>query len=452
MGLGKCFAAGTELRMFDGSLKPVEDIEAGDRLMGDDSRPRIVTPGSLVHGRATLYRITPQWHGASPFTVNGDHILVLTCNTAPRVAPHPQLGWTCQWFEKNSKLNCVNCRVRHFDSEERATAEAEKMGCKPFVWHVSVNEYLASAAAASHPAAFSLFQSGPVTFRSSQTDSLVHHLIPLLRGPPSAAQLNWAAWYLGVWVTQPKPSKAVMPRQATPLPHPTSSHPLLSRLLRYHSLFGEERPQELDPSSSSCLPPHSFDFGDGSVAHRLLQSYGLFERQHIPQAWLCDSISVRRRILAGVLDSGGCYNDTSDEFDVCLSHRHLADGLKTLAGSLGLRNGAAHAQQQCTGPETSEECDGFRVSISGEMREVERLCVMTSGTQQCARPSGRKCVDEVPHSRCYGFAVTQLPAADYYGFAVHGGINRRFLLHDFTVTHNVSRSPLRSTVQAHTTG
>ena len=27
---------------------------------------------------------------------------------------------------------------------------------------------------------------------------------------------------------------------------------------------------------------------------------------------------------------------------------------------------------------------------------------------------------------------------EYFGFAVHGGHNRRFLLEDFTITHNVS--------------
>ena len=40
-------------------------------------------------------------------------------------------------------------------------------------------------------------------------------------------------------------------------------------------------------------------------------------------------------------------------------------------------------------------------------------------------------------SRCYGFSITALPAGDYFGFAVQGGVNRRFLLEDYTITHNV---------------
>ena len=453
MGLGKCWAAGTLLRMFDGSVQPVEAIVAGDLLMGDDSRPRIVSPGSLVHGCATLYRIAPDWHGAASFTVNGDHILVLTCHAAPSVALHPDLGWACQWLEKDCSLNRVSCRARYFDCEEQARAEVQRMGWKPFVWHVSVVDYLASAAAASHPSAFSLFQSGPVTFRSSQHDSLVHHLIPILHGPPSAAQLTWAAWYLGVCVTQlTASSKAVLshdttPHHSSPSPSSSSSNPLTSRLLRYRALFGEEvREELLHPSSSSRHPTHSFSFGDGSIAHLLLQSYGLINHPHIPQAWICDSIHVRRRILAGMLDGGGRYDDDSDEYDVCVRHRHTADGLKTLVGSLGLRNGAAHPQQQSSHPDESEECDTFSVSISGEMGEVERCCALIGG-KRCSRAVGSRSVDDVPDSRRYGFSITQLPEADYYGFAVHGGINRRFLLHDFTVTHNVSHPHLHRTAQ-----
>ena len=35
-----CHAAGTQILMFDGSTKPVEDVVFGDVLMGPDSTPR----------------------------------------------------------------------------------------------------------------------------------------------------------------------------------------------------------------------------------------------------------------------------------------------------------------------------------------------------------------------------------------------------------------------------
>ena len=72
-GCGKCFKSGTKILMFDGSVKRVEDIVVGDRLMGPDSAPRTVL--NLSHGFGPLYRVTPV--KGDPYTVNENHILSL---------------------------------------------------------------------------------------------------------------------------------------------------------------------------------------------------------------------------------------------------------------------------------------------------------------------------------------------------------------------------------------
>ena len=68
---GKCEAVGTQAVMFDGSIKKVEDIKVGDKLMGVDSKPRTVT---AVHRGwdDNMYRID-QSKGDS-YTVNSRHI------------------------------------------------------------------------------------------------------------------------------------------------------------------------------------------------------------------------------------------------------------------------------------------------------------------------------------------------------------------------------------------
>ena len=119
---------------------------------------------------------------------------------------------------------------------------------------------------------------------------------------------------------------------------------------------------------------------------------------------------------------------------VAMKHRHFADGLKTLAGSLGLRNGLV-GQKRCTNPETEEVYEGFRVTFSGDMWDVMQYCALTY--KQCPRPGQPNYVAKSKDSRCYGFTITALPVSNYHGFAVHGGANRRLLLEDFTVTHNV---------------
>lgn len=68
-----CHAKGHPILMFDGSIKPVEDVLVGDRLMGPDSKPREVL--ALARGRQEMRRIVPT--KGEPFAVNLDHKLSL---------------------------------------------------------------------------------------------------------------------------------------------------------------------------------------------------------------------------------------------------------------------------------------------------------------------------------------------------------------------------------------
>lgn len=70
-GIGKCFAKGTPILMFDGVIKPVEEIKEGELVMGPDSTPRKVI--SLSQGRDELFRVTPV--KGDSFVVNSSHIL-----------------------------------------------------------------------------------------------------------------------------------------------------------------------------------------------------------------------------------------------------------------------------------------------------------------------------------------------------------------------------------------
>lgn len=72
-GLGKCFAKDTEILMYNGTIKKVQDIVIGDKIMGWDSKPRYVT--SLAHGFEDMYEI--KQNGKGSYTVNESHILSL---------------------------------------------------------------------------------------------------------------------------------------------------------------------------------------------------------------------------------------------------------------------------------------------------------------------------------------------------------------------------------------
>lgn len=72
-GEGKCQIKGSKVLLFDGSVKKVEEVKAGDLLMGDDNTPRKVL--SLANGTEEMFEVIPM-RGES-LTVTGDHILSL---------------------------------------------------------------------------------------------------------------------------------------------------------------------------------------------------------------------------------------------------------------------------------------------------------------------------------------------------------------------------------------
>jgi len=68
-----CFGKGTPILMFDGTVKPVEDVHEGDVLMGDDGTPRHVL--RLCRGRECMYRFT--FADGVEHIYNESHILCL---------------------------------------------------------------------------------------------------------------------------------------------------------------------------------------------------------------------------------------------------------------------------------------------------------------------------------------------------------------------------------------
>ena len=61
--------------MHNGSIKKVQDIKVGDKIMGDDSTPRTIL--TLARGEETMYKVIPE-QGDS-YVVNESHILSLKC-------------------------------------------------------------------------------------------------------------------------------------------------------------------------------------------------------------------------------------------------------------------------------------------------------------------------------------------------------------------------------------
>lgn len=73
IGKPGCFIKDTPILMFDGKISPVQNIKIGDKIMGPDSKERIVE--ELCRNYDEMFKIIPDW--GESYIVNLQHKLVL---------------------------------------------------------------------------------------------------------------------------------------------------------------------------------------------------------------------------------------------------------------------------------------------------------------------------------------------------------------------------------------
>jgi len=104
LGSGKCHKIDTPIMMHNGSIKMVQDIQVGDFLMGDDSKPRTVL--SLARGVDKMYEVCPV--KGDKYTVNQEHILCLKASGFPKFSRNnhkSKTNYNIQWIENNKFLS-----------------------------------------------------------------------------------------------------------------------------------------------------------------------------------------------------------------------------------------------------------------------------------------------------------------------------------------------------------
>ena len=427
-GVGKCFARGTQLRLYDGRLCAVEDVVAGMELMGDDGCKRVVSDGSLTQGTSPMYCVKPQWEGAAAFTVNGAHILVLVNSVEPGVVRHKRyVGsdcWMVEWYEVNKWDNIMRLRRQPFVSETAAREACKDVlvDWQPLEWEVSVDDFLSAQVDDTVRSACHLLASPAVTFHSPVHKSLRQRVSDLTGLAASTKQACWAAWFVGLWLSSGVVGSCDLLCATAAGEH---NGRLTAAVGQFSQLFQESMEQRLCEHGVTHLT-----FSSTGFAQRLLDSYGLHQPFRL-MTWeptvLCEDVAFRRTILAGCVDGGGVYHEDSGEVVLTVVSEAGAKAIKLLAASLGVRNGPIEQLQRCGSASHTIRLSSTLSHILQQSRTVE--CIIPQTTNPTFSP---------PPRITYPFSVIPEGEAEYFGFAVLGGVNRRFLLADFTVTHNSS--------------
>ena len=179
-----------------------------------------------------------------------------------------------------------------------------------------------------------------------------------------------------------------------------------------------------DSNGTRC-PTYLITRGRGSKKNFVLDAlrkHNLISNKHIPNEYKINSRSDRLKILAGLIDTDGYLSYCG--YEITTKHEVLRDDILFLARSLGFS--AYWKNKRVCIKSRNFEGNYFRINISGD-------CSIIPVKIKRKKASIRRQTKSVLVT---GIKVEPIGVGDYYGFTIGG--NGRFLLGDFTVTHNTT--------------
>lgn len=249
-GLGKCLGKDTPVLLADGTTKMVQDVRAGDQLLGPDGGVRNVL--STCAGRETLYRVTPV--KGDSYVVNESHILSL---------------------KKSGKRGSIRLADgRSFASDHTGPI------------NVDVKTFLASE---------------PNTLKNLKgwrSDALEFNR--------EQETLRLDPYWLGLWLGDGRKDEPNICKPEGPvvdwwIAHAASFGYTVSRYL-YRE--GDAPAWYITKSGNGSSENRFTD---------LLHSYSLIDNKHIPDAYKYASVGDRLKLLAGLIDTDGHLCDSNFE-------------------------------------------------------------------------------------------------------------------------------------------
>jgi ATP-dependent Lon protease len=166
---------------------------------------------------------------------------------------------------------------------------------------------------------------------------------------------------------------------------------------------------------------------DKNILINKLKGYNLINNKHIPNSYKCNSREVRLQLLAGLIDTDGYYYNYNNSLEIIQKNKILADDILWLVRSLGFRGTMKECTKSCIYKGERKYGQYYKTIISGKgLQDIPTLL-------ERKKPREYKQIKDCLNT---GINVVPLEEDEYFGFQIDG--NSRFLLGDFTVTHNTS--------------
>ena len=151
----------------------------------------------------------------------------------------------------------------------------------------------------------------------------------------------------------------------------------------------------------------------------------LLKNKHIPIDYKCNSRDIRLKVLAGIIDTNGSI--INKKINIIQKNEKLLDDIIFISRSLGFVAYKKKCQKSFIYKDEKKIETYYKTTIYG--KGLDEIPVLIK----------RKKIEpqiKIKNSLVTRIHLEKLEVGDYYGFEIDG--NHRFLLGDFTVTHNTS--------------
>lgn len=392
---GKCLGKGTDIMMYDGTIKKVEHVNIGDLVMGDDSTARRVL--GTNSGIDTLYKITNQ--KKESYIVNSEHILSLKYTGKKNLRDNLEKeGYVVNWFDKTS----LTYTSKFFSYKNNIKDEV-------YVKAKSLLDEIIDDRTVDIPIKKYL------SLSKKYRDNLHGYQVPI---DFQDKDVEIDPYMIGYWLGDGNKNEAVITSQdSSILSYLAKNLPKYKCHLSYRK--GNKYSYGINGEKIKGLKNNNNYFLN------VLRKYNLTYNKHIPNNYKCNSRENRLKLLAGILDADGNYDKGCFELSQSLEHEKLIDDIIFLARSLGF---ACYKHKKKTSwSHRGIKKTGFawRINISGD--GIENIPTLIPRKQA----SPRQLKKDVLVS---SINIEELPENEYYGFELDG--NHRFVLGNFIVTHN----------------
>jgi DNA topoisomerase-2 len=441
---GKCLAPDTKVIHWSSRETRADEVKVGDKLVGDDGTVRTVL--ATMNGTGQLYEV--QQANSESYIVNDEHVLTLHMPDHKVIFWNTgKIGWSILWWDhENNKINaklfpcetrpsvvCPECKItlsqnlgRHYRRVHKGMEIPKNPRKLPTILPEESEE--ANAALMEAEEFAKTIPDENVFDISIKKYMLLNKTTQMRLAGVRGQCIQWPTkevvldpYVLGLWLGDG-----------------------MQRGYDY-ACFGEKDPEIINyltewaknnDANFRQKGKYVYAFtttrehnkkGHAPLAKQL-RTYNLVNNKHIPHDYLFNDRATRLAVLAGIIDTDGSVtrNGTRISISQGMNHTQLAHDIIFLARSLGFNCQTGVRDTTWTWKGEKRHGHAIYMNISGEGAEDIPTLLPR-----------KKCASPVAHntSKSTGYiTIRDAGVGEYIGIKIDG--NERFLINDFTVTHN----------------